>query len=266
MGRVAWMTDLHLNFLDDQAIVAFCRQIVAMRPDAVVITGDLSEAPRLPGHLALLDHTLEVPIYFVLGNHDYYRGGVGVVRRAMRGLRRRAERLVWLGAADVVPLGEQTALVGHDGWSDGRLGDWAGSRIVLNDYVHIDELAMLSKPALLGVLQDLAADSAEHLTRVLPLALADYEEVFVAVHPPPFAESCLHDGRVAGPDWLPHFSCAAVGEVLLEAARAHPHRSITVLCGHSHARASHRPLPNLHVLTGAAEYGAPELQQLIDVR
>ena len=34
-------------------------------------------------------------------------------------------------------LTKDTCLIGHDGWADGRLGDFSGSKVLLNDYVEI---------------------------------------------------------------------------------------------------------------------------------
>lgn len=36
---------------------------------------------------------------------------------------------------------------------------------------------------------------------------------------------------------------------------------MTVLCGHTHGGGESRPLSNLRVFTGPAEYGEPKLQQ-----
>ena len=66
-------------------------------------------------------------------------------------------------------------------------------------------------------------------------------------------------------DCLPFFSCKAVGDVLLEAARAHPACQTLVLCGHTHGGGELQVLDNLRVVTGPAEYGRPEIQRIIDV-
>ena len=87
--RLAWATDVHLNFLEPPAIRRFLDALVADAPDAVVITGDLSEAPELEDHLAMIEAQIEVPVWFVLGNHDYYRARIANVRR---GLLRRPTR------------------------------------------------------------------------------------------------------------------------------------------------------------------------------
>ena len=45
--RLAWVTDIHLNFLRPPAAKAFYEQICAGEPDAVLVGGDIGEAtPR----------------------------------------------------------------------------------------------------------------------------------------------------------------------------------------------------------------------------
>ena len=42
-------------------------------------------------------------------------------------------------------LTKDAALVGVDGWADGRLGDYARSTVMLNDYLLIENIAGLDK-------------------------------------------------------------------------------------------------------------------------
>lgn len=264
MRRLAWLTDLHLNFADPQGIGALCRSVLAEGADAVFLTGDIAEAPDVVGHLEGLDARLGLPLYFVLGNHDFYRGSITEGRTAVADLCARSPRLCWLPRAGVVGLTPETGLVGHDGWADGRLGDFAGSSdLLLNDFRFIAELTGLDKGSRLERLHVLGDEAAAHLRAVLPDALARYQRVIVLTHVPPFREACLHRGRVADDAWLPHFACRAVGEALAEAAAAYPGRDVTVLCGHTHEACEAQVLPNLRVLTAGAEYGEPALQQVL---
>lgn len=263
MKRLAWLTDIHLNFVKPNAISALCDTL--KDADAVLITGDIGEARDLIRYLRILDQRLGVPLYFVLGNHDFYRGSIAEVRLAASALRTHSPRLLWLPSAGVVELTSDTGLVGHDGWADGRFGDYAGSEIVLNDYFLIEELAGLDPSERLGMLHALADEAANYLRSVLPEALRRYQRVIVLTHVPPFREACLHQGQIAGDDWLPHFASQAVGLALREAMEASPEREMTVLCGHTHAPATVQILPNLRVLTGGAEYGRPALQCILGV-
>lgn len=84
-------------------------------------------------------------------------------------------------------------------------------------------------------------------------------------HVPPFKESCRHEGKISADDWLPHFSCKAVGDVLQKFISTFPDRRMTVLCGHTHSSSQVILLPNLLVKTGGAEYGLPEIQEILEI-
>lgn len=278
--RLAWATDIHLDFLDDDGVRRFAASLAAPRADALLLSGDLSHAEQLEHHLRLLGQGVPGPIYFVLGNHDYYGSSIAGVRQAVRDLGARRPRLCWLPAAGVVRLTDRTALVGCDGWADARLGAPDTTRVVLNDFFHIEELAAeidplaRARPALFpgtdrgrlhAALRSRGDAEAIALRTVLADALAEFERVVVVTHVPPFAAACWHEGRISDDEWQPYFTCAAVGEVLRELAAAAPTRDITVLCGHTHGGGEARILPNLRVLTGAAEYRRPVLQQVLVV-
>jgi predicted phosphohydrolase len=265
MRRLAWLTDVHLNFVPAHRIAALCRAIRDANVDAVLLGGDIGEAPDVEELLMSLDARLGLPIDFVLGNHDYYRGSIARVRAGVEALCARSPRLCWLPRAGVVELTPETGLVGHDGWADGRLGDYTRSEVLLNDYLLIEELAGLDKPRRLAQLHVLGDEAAAHFRSVLPEALARFRHVVVLTHVPPFRAACWYRGRISGDDWLPHFACGAVGEVLLEAMAAHQDREMTVLCGHTHSAGEVRVLPNLRILTGGAEYGRPQLQRVLPV-
>ncbi|HEX8201456.1 MAG TPA: metallophosphoesterase [Isosphaeraceae bacterium] len=217
MNQLAWLTDVHLNFVTPRHVDALCHAVREAGVDAVLLGGDIGEAPDVREHLERLDARLGLPIHFVLGNHDFYRGGIASVRAEVAALCDRIPRLCWLPRAGVVALTPTTGLVGHDGWADGRLGDYDRSEVLLNDYRLIEDFAGLDKPQRLAQLQALGDEAAAHFRAVLPEALGRFPHVLVLTHVPPFREACWHQGRISDNDWLPHFSCRAVGEVLDEA-------------------------------------------------
>jgi 3',5'-cyclic AMP phosphodiesterase CpdA len=263
--RLAWATDIHLNFLSPSGLSAFCDTLAKTPAGAFLVTGDIAEAPSVERSLGAMAAAVERPFYFVLGNHDSYRGSITAVRARMRELCAQSPWLRWLPAAPIVELTPTTALVGHDGWADGRLGDYLQSPVLLNDYALIKELAYLGKRARLTVLKRLGDEAAAYLRPVLSQALKRYPRVVVATHVPPFKEACWHEGRISNDDWLPHFTCKAVGDVLRKLASARPDRRIDVLCGHTHGAGVAQILPNLTVRTGHAEYGEPEVQDVIQI-
>ncbi len=268
--RLAWLTDIHLNFVGTAARRALMEKVERVC-DAVVISGDIAESHDVEGYLTEMEEIVQKPIYFVLGNHDFYRGSVAETRERVGWLAERSDRLVYLTREGVVEVTPNTALVGHDGWADGRLGNFERSEIVLNDFLLVDELArhyhlgLLDKRGLRRALEDLAETAAGHFARVLPEAASRYGEVIAVIHAPPFREAAWHEGQTSDDDWLPHMSCKVVGDVMLDVMRSHPNCSLLVLCGHTHGRGEVSVLENLRVLTGGAEYGRPEIQKVLDV-
>jgi 3',5'-cyclic-AMP phosphodiesterase len=280
MKRFAWLTDLHLNFVPKEARGPLHEALRQAGADALLIGGDTAEAHDFSYELRTLAETCGVPIYFVLGNHDYYRGTIAGVRRQAAMLAEHQPAVIWLPAAGVVQLTEKTALVGHGGWGDGRFGDFFGSDVILNDYLLIEDLKELLpgdwpptwfserdilSPRLHEKLMALGDEAAAHLRRVLPEACEKFQNVIALTHVPPFQEACLHKGKVSDKNWLPHFTCQATGEAVREAAEKFPKCKITVLCGHTHSGGQAQIRENLVVLTGSATYGEPAVQKVLEV-
>jgi predicted MPP superfamily phosphohydrolase len=211
------------------------------------------------------------PLYFVLGNHDFYRGSIRTTRAEVTRLAEAEPLLTYLTTTGVVELSPQTALVGHDGWADARLGDFEDSWVILNDYLQIEELrywrpdSTLDKSALAEALHRLGDEAARHFEAVLLQAVERYPTVLAATHVPPFKEAAWYDGRHSDDNYLPHFACQAVGQVMRRVMRSHPHSRLLVLCGHTHGSGETQILDNLQVLTGGAEYGRPEIQRVLEI-
>src|SRR5262245_58581983 len=132
MKRLAWLTDIHLNFHRPQAAEAFLASLADAKADAFLIGGDIGEATDVIRRLKALVDWLRRPIFFVLGNHVFYRGSIATVREAVRHLGSDVPDLPWLPDAGVVSLTDETCLVGAEGWGDGRLGDYYNSDVILN--------------------------------------------------------------------------------------------------------------------------------------
>ena len=263
--RCAWATDIHLNFVEGRHRLAFAESVLAHDPDIVLLGGDLAEADTVVPYLQELEEWIQKPIYFVLGNHDFYRGSIRAVRESIAELTLKSDRLVWLNNAGVVSIGEDTSLVGHDSWADGKLGDYWGSGVVLSDFLLIEEFLPLGKRERLELLQTLANEAAAFFERVLPEAFDNSQSVVLLTHVPPFREACWHQGRISDDDFLPYFASKIVGDVLISVMESHPDCDLRVFCGHTHGGGTADMLPNLKVYTGGAEYGAPRVQMVFEV-
>jgi predicted MPP superfamily phosphohydrolase len=274
--RLLWMTDIHLNFVSPQTVKELVKSIVAESANAVLIGGDIAEANSIEPSLIQLAQGVQVPLYFVLGNHDYYGGSIAKVREAISRLTPRVSNLTWLPQAGVVQLTKHTSLIGHGGWGDGRAGEYHQSDVLLNDYFLIDELHSTHRCAdpdpkkilcdsLQATLNQLGDEAAAHLRRHLTAALETSRQVVLLTHVPPFRETCWHNGVISDDNWAPHFTCQAVGDVLKEIMSSHRQQQLTVLCGHTHSSGLVDILPNLKVLTGEAVCGQPRVQDVWEI-
>lgn len=265
--KLAWLTDVHLNFLDADERKKFYQEIINTKCDGVLISGDITEAPNIKNILTELATVIKKPIYYILGNHDFYRGQIDAVRNEMTALTESNEYLFWLPASKVMQLDNGTLLVGQDGWADGRLGDYHNTRVALNDSRMISDLfqeKLVGRSQLLAKMQQLADYEASQLQEQLMLAAARHpKRIIVLTHIPPFKEACLHEGKISDDDWLPYFSSKASRDVLMNICTTHPDIDFLVLCGHTHGKAKYTPIPNLTVEAGHAEYNQPEIQKMI---
>lgn len=263
--RAAWLTDIHLNFVASSDVDVWLDQVAASDCDIVLVSGDVGEAGDVCRYLTRIVERLRRPVYFVLGNHDFYRGSIREVRGHVQELCQQWPHLTFLTATEPIGLTDRVGLIGHDGWADGLLGDYERSYVMMNDYRLIAELAGVNKQQRWPLLQQLGRDAAEHIRRVLPAALAQFERVILVTHVPPWREACWHQGRISDDEWAPHFTCWALGQAVLEIMQDHPASRLLVLCGHTHSAGEVELRSNIRVLTGCAEYGKPAIYRLFDV-
>jgi len=260
--RIFWTTDIHLNFLKSKEIDQFISNINSEFPDALLIGGDIGEAPTVCNYLLYLRKGLKCPVYFVLGNHDYYHGSFSEVNGNVQKIAGSSEHLFFLDDLAPIELDKKTALLGHGCWADSRFGDYANSTVMLNDYLLIKDFAGLGKEMRLKKLRELGDSAAEKIENKLVAAFRKYPQVVLLTHVPPFKESCWHKGKMSDDDYLPHFSCKAAGDAMIRVMRLRPESYLTVLCGHTHSPGRIMVLENLEVITGSSDYGRPEIQEL----
>lgn len=262
--RLGWLSDIHLNFLDVLGREQFMETLSARSVDAWLLSGDVGEAPSVVPYLKELERAVSAPVYFVLGNHDFYRGSFRTILSEVHSLAQSSDRLVWLTRDGPQLLAPNLALVGDDGWADGRLGDPLGTPVELNDFHLIEELTGHPRSELVRRLNRLGKESAARLGPKLEEAARECENVVVVTHVPPFEGASWHEGGISSPDWLPWFSCEAVGMAILRAAEGHPDTDFLVLCGHTHSPGQYSPVSNVVVHTAGASYGRPAVQATLE--
>lgn len=275
MKQILWGTDLHYNFLEDDEIASFHtsqRQHLAASSELadgteietpfIVLSGDISEGHTLIDHLKTLRKQMDIPIYFVCGNHDYWGTSFALLRPQLIALTEESD-IKWLGAVEYAKLTSRHALVGHDGWYDAVLGDWKSSRFMMNDWRRIAEFAWSSGGTLVSKFRELALESARHVTKGAQKAIEDgFKHIIITTHIPPFEETAIYRGRPSEPDALPWYTSGIMGDHIMQLAFENPDVEFTVLCGHTHEAITRNIWKNLIVHVGGAEYSHPRFREV----
>lgn len=273
--RLGWITDPHINFCTVITKNKLYESINKQNLDALVVTGDVAEGDIVRGVMLDMQQHVTCPIYFVLGNHDYYNMSIERVREIMREVFScdkddlpKQNRAIWLpavGQQDFVELTPDVALCGHDGWYDGGYANWFTSRVIMSDYQVITEFKYLYPALLFDKLQELAKESADYVYNVLPKAFETHNTVYLATHVPVFPENAVYNGNVSDNNWMPHFSNKHMGDAILDVMSDYPTKQLVVLQGHSHGKANFHPTSNVTSLTGFARYRQPMLNNIFEI-
>ncbi len=262
--RLAWVTDPHLNHVPLQAWEQWINVVLLLRADGVVITGDVSESDDVVFQLIRLASELAMPVYFVLGNHDFYQGSIPDTRRRVIEAARDESRLNYLTDCRPIHLDDGVYLIGEDGWGDATVGDYENSLVRLNDFALIQDFSCSDPARWKEMLIGEGQASAQRVAEKIEQVPADARQLLIATHVPPFRESCWYQGKTTDDHWAPFFVCGSIGRVLDRASQDRPQCMFTVLCGHTHNEGIARMRDNLIVYTGAAEYGVPEVEGMIE--
>lgn len=182
---VVWVTDLHLDAAEKERHREFFEAINSLSPDIVLVGGDISNGVHSLQHLKHLARLIHKPLYFVLGNHDFYYGSISKTRSLARQASNAFDSVNYLTGMGVIELTPEVGLIGHDGWADGRAGDFMGSTVMLNDYQFIDELKLLTPGTRLKKLEELGTEAANYLRKVLIQAVPRYSHIVLLIHTPP---------------------------------------------------------------------------------
>jgi predicted phosphodiesterase len=266
--RVCWLTDTHLNVLAAAARQAFYQTVVEQQCDAIIITGDISETPSTTAQMLQEMHaSIRSPIYFVLGNHDYFSSTVELAHKQMRLLHKQNSALVWLPLYEYIPLTKTHALLGQDGWADARLGNFAipdENDLDAQNIHDLIEAKRTSRAALQKKMQHLADRDASQLQHQIEQAIHDgYQKLTVVTHIPPYAEVAWHRDKPYDEVKLPYFTSDAIATVLNKSSKKYPEVTFRVLCGHTHTARKAQITTNLSVNVGYAKTGSPKVVAIL---
>lgn len=256
MTRFAWATDLHLNFIDrTQQSILLCGKYMAesCQADILLLTGDTSEGLKLRGHLQALQAGWGKPIWFVLGNHDYYGTDWQGARKDLEGL---PEQFVFLDPAEPVLI-NGIAVVGQSGWFDSILDP--KYEMALGETAR---LACCTFDPRDLIREKMVAQSRQEALQAYRKIEASYQQgarkVVLLTHAPPYKLASWFQGKHSDPGWLGIMTSYHMGRVIDRAVTENPDLEVVVLCGHTHSPGEYHRGPRIKVLTGPAQYSAPQ--------
>lgn len=273
--KLDWITDPHLDHLrGERELIRFVKDLNARDSDALLITGDIAESRNVDEFLGLISGAYQRPVYFVLGNHDYYGAWMKETHARVRNVCRAVPDgiLNWMPDAGVVMLSSDTALVGHGGMYDGQEGR-PGLEMSMNDFymphgiLDMCEALEYGTRHLFELLRELGQACADHVRQqVVRAAGKGARRVVVLTHVPPFLESSYFRGRPSEPRAAPFYVNRCLGDALLELSSELPRVQLEVLAGHTHGRRVYEASGNLTVRVGAARYGRqPTWQEPVEI-
>jgi UDP-2,3-diacylglucosamine pyrophosphatase LpxH len=261
MTDTIWLSDLHLDAVKEEYRLRFYHRLRKTPGERVVISGDISDGRNLSLHLSeLAESVAPRPVYFVLGNHDFYGSSFQEVHRLLEVRCKKHSNLHHLGHGEIVSLGANEALVGHGGWSDGRAGHGVKSKVRNPDFWSIKDFQGMSRAACYQKIRRLGQESGMYLRQILPYTLTCYRQVWVATHFPTFTQAAWWNGKLCNYDFQPHYTNLSMGYALWAMSSAFPKSKMTVLAGHTHSAVCISIKENLAIHTAGASPGYPSYQ------
>lgn len=255
-----WYTDLHLDKVMPWRKRVFLNSITRERPDGIILTGDISNGRYTVRDLELIADAVSCPIWFCLGNHDYHGSSFGQTHADIRELCVRHPNLIWLTEAGVVPINDEVAIIGTEGWYDAEEGKPEYLQFTF-DWFLIDDFRVLSDmKARIKAWRKLAEKSAEQITKSLEQAIDEgYKTIYIATHIPPWREATRDVGTFMEKFWLPYNTNLHLGKAIEKVMADHKKRHVMVVCGHTHTPLEIRIAHNVECRVGPGHYlGLPK--------
>lgn len=252
-------SDTHFNFTFPWTRYDFINKIKEENPAGLILSGDISCGLTIHDMLVFLAKKLEyIPIYYVLGNHDYYSTSIGSITNSLQNLHVKYPNLLWLTKQDIIPLNDKVALIGDDGWYDVRLGNPIYLHYNL-DWIMISEFRKLSSfEEKIQYGRRLAEESTERLKIKLERALREYQTVYIITHMPPYEEACRGKGTDTEEFWLSYNVNFTMGKMIENVMNNRDTQNVVVIAGHSHVPAIVQVAHNIECLVQSGKYyGSP---------
>lgn len=252
-------SDTHFNFTLPWTQYDFASKIIEQNPAGLILTGDIACGLTIKRILIFLAKQLEnIPIYFVLGNHDYYATSFEETTVIVKNLTTKYPNLFWMSQIDSIDLKNDIGVIGEDGWYDGRLGnpiylgynfDW----IMISNF---QKLKTFEEKYAYG--KQLADEATTRLKTKLEKALEKYKTIYILTHMPPWPEATRALGTEMEDFWLPYNTNLGMGKMIEETMKNRDNQNVIVLAGHVHLPSIVHVAHNIECIVQPGKYlGAP---------
>ncbi|WP_165475086.1 metallophosphoesterase family protein [Legionella yabuuchiae] len=229
--RTLWLTDLHVNRLDKEQYIHLLERIQASEAEAVWITGDIGDPPLNWRFLEDLFCKFTKPVYFVLGNHDYYHLQVDEARQKARNLSHAYPNAYYLTYESGFTL-KDNFIVGIGCWSNTgsiplRENTW--------DSDSIKDLMRLNLDDLNSKLNQLAEQDAAFLLQKCAAGIKkSIKTIIIFTHIPPMEAMHGHyPVRTLEENRTIYYSFA-LSDALKQLLDTYPEINLRVYSGHLH--------------------------------
>ena len=254
-NKYLWYTDLHLDKVAPWNLLRFVYNINKENPKGLFLTGDISNGLLSKFHMSFLAKHIDCPIYFVLGNHSYHFSNFQKQHQTIRELCQEYPNLIWLNDSQPIPLSEEVALIGTEGWYDASSGN-PKYLMATFDWLLIEDFRKLSSfDARIEAFRKLADQSCQIVEEKLVQALEqDFKTVYLCTHFPPFNEATRDIGTIFEKYWLPYNVNYRLGKTLEKIMKNRNKRHLVVLAGHTHLATTIHVSRNIECHVGEGHY------------
>lgn len=259
-SKYVWLTDPHIKVIGRYK---FLNVILDQKPAGVFLTGDISEGPVFLSDLAFLGKKIGRPIYFVLGNHEFWGSSFAKIQEGVRQLCKQYRNLIWLDEANIVPLSEEACVIGASGWYDARVGNPSYIKYTFDWWAIEDFRKLPNMNARIERFRELADESAQLISNRLEEALETYRIVYLATHFPPYPEAHRASDWISEKFYEPYNTNVALGEAIDRVMDKHKKRHLHIICGHTHSRVQIIRRPNIECRVGGGSYSKISDEEII---
>lgn len=242
--------DLHLDFY---ANTTYLRTIEQKKPDALFIAGDIGTYKTLQQNLTELSSIC--PVFFVLGNHDFYGGSFEMMPLKIAEIHQSCKSATHLTTKPrTISLRQNAVLfIGVDSWADHSTDLYCP--VELTDFYAINEFIGLNYNSRVSLMRKRSCIGVEQFFGNLPDKLP--KTVIIITHVPPFTTCARYKGGITAIS-NNYFASTYLGKAIVKKANENPDTLFHVYCGHTHtSQVEEYPiLLNLLVTVLPGKYGS----------